>query len=203
MAYINGGGMCIKWFRDDVINGRYTYRELDEMAASVPPGSENLIFMPHFSGRVCPNDTLVRGSYINLTWKHGAAHMFRAIMEGMAYEYGIYSDIINELAPDQKYDVVIGVGGGSKSKIFTQIKADVLGTPFSRNREVDTAALACCAITGYGVGLYDSLTTLVSTPTESVAAPNAALYDAYRVRKESYADVFGALHGVYGKLLSL
>jgi xylulokinase len=203
MAYINGGGMCIKWFRDDVTGKKYSYRELDDMAGDVPPGSDNLIFMPHFSGRVCPNDTLVRGSYVNLTWKHGAAHMYRAIMEGIAYEYGIYSDIINELAPGQKYDVVIGVGGGSKSKIFTQIKADVLGIPFSRNREVDTAALACCAITGYGVGLYDSLTQLVSTPTESVASPDAALKETYRARKEIYGDVFGALHGVYERLLSL
>jgi xylulokinase len=203
MAYINGGGMCIKWFRDDVTGGRYSYRELDEMASSAPPGSENLIFLPHFSGRVCPNDTLVRGSYVNLTWKHGTAHMFRAIMEGIAYEYGIYSDIINELAPGQKYDIVIGVGGGSKSELFTQIKADVLGTPFSRNREVDTAALACCAITGYGVGLYGSLTQLVSTPTESVASPDRELYDTYKARKEIYGEIFGALHGVYSKLLSL
>ena len=203
MAYINGGGMCIKWFRDDVTGRRYSYKELDEMAAAVPPGSDNLIFMPHFSGRVCPNDTLVRGSYINLSWKHDTARMFRAIMEGIAYEYGIYSDIIRELAPDQKYDVVIGVGGGSKSKIFMQIKADVLGTPFSVNKQTDTAALACCAITGYGVGLYDSLTTLVTAPTESVVSPNAALFETYRERKEIYGEVFGALHGVYEKLLAL
>ncbi|MCL2684475.1 MAG: FGGY family carbohydrate kinase, partial [Synergistaceae bacterium] len=47
MAYINGGGMCLKWFRDDVTGKKYSYRELDEMASSVPPGSDNLIFLPH------------------------------------------------------------------------------------------------------------------------------------------------------------
>jgi xylulokinase len=124
-------------------------------------------------------------------------------MEGIAYEYGIYSDIIRELAPDQKYDVVIGVGGGSKSEIFMQIKADVLGMPFSVNKQTDTAALACCAITGYGVGLYDSLTTLVAAPTESVVSPNSKLFEGYRELKKIYGEIFGALHGVYEKLLAL
>jgi xylulokinase len=203
MAYINGGGLCIKWFCDDVMEGKYTLRQLDDLAAAVPPGSENLIFLPHFSGRVCPNDTMTRGSYINLNWNHKTGHLFRAILEGIAYEYGVYSDIIHELAPDQKYERVIGVGGGSKSKLFTQIKADALGTPFSLNRKVDTAALACCAITGYGVGLYGSLAELVASPAESITVPNPDLYEVYDERKKIYSGIFDALHGTYEKLLAL
>ena len=204
-AYINGGGMCLKWFRDDVLNHKISFDELNRMAAEVPPGGEDLIFMPHFSGRVCPNDTLVRGSYINLTWKHNRAHMYRAVLEGIAYEYGIYQDIIRELVPDMVFERVVSVGGGSKGELFRQIKADVLNTPVSTINLADTSLLACCAIAGYGTGVYDSLTGLIdkSLAVLETQEPDAARHDFYTGRKNVYAEVFPALHGVYRDLQAL
>jgi len=205
MAYINGGGMCLKWLRDDVLGKAYTYDQLNKMAESIAPGSENLLFMPHFSGRVCPNDTLVRGSYINLSWNHNKGHMYRAIMEGIAYEYGIYTDIIRDLSPDIALSRIISVGGGSASHVFGQIKADVLGVPVSGIKFADTAALGCCVIAGYGVGLYDDLTEQIekTAAIRQTIQPNPELLDFYRQRKEIYNGVFTALHGVYDKIGSL
>jgi xylulokinase len=205
MAYINGGGMCLKWLRDDVLNGALSYDALNELAETIPPGSENLLFMPHFSGRVCPNDTRVRGSYINLGWKHKAAHLYRAILEGIAYEYSIYTDIISDLSPDIALERILSVGGGSNSRVFGQIKADVLGAPVSTIRLADTAALACCAIAGYGVGLYNSLTEQVksSAAFRDTIKPNPELYDFYQKRKQIYAEIFPALHGVYEKIIAM
>jgi xylulokinase len=203
LAYANGSGLCLKWLRDDILGGAHTYKDLDEMAAKVPAGSGNLLFMPHFSGRVCPNDTLVRGSYINLGWNHTAAHLYRAILEGIAYEYGVYLDIIKELVPDNRFERVICVGGGAKSALFTQIKADILGIPFSLGLQVDTAVLACCAIAGYGVGLYQDLAGLVQRPADRLINPNPGLYEFYNKRKDIYSQVFDALHGIYSRLLAL
>jgi len=205
MAYINGGGMCLKWLRDDVLKGEFPYDELNASADKLPPGSEDLLFMPHFSGRVCPNDTFVRGSYINLSWNHNYSHMYRAIMESIAYEYAIYTGILHELAPDSSFERIISVGGGARSKLFRQIKADVLGLPVTTIKQTDTAAIACCAIAGYGVGLYKDLTSQIekSVATEDAVEPNPALYDFYQKRKNIYADIFDSLHGIYEKLAEL
>ena len=202
MAYINGGGMCLKWLRDDILDKTYSYDELNEMAEQVPAGSENLLFLPHFSGRVCPNDTLTRGSYINLGWQHGKAHMYRAIMEGIAYEYGIYTDIILGLSKDLELSRIISVGGGSASAVFGQIKADVLGVPVSTINLADTATLACGVIAGYGVGLYDDMAAQIEklSTIRSTIVPNPDLYDAYKKRQAIYASVFAELHEIYYQL---
>ncbi|MCL2060161.1 MAG: FGGY family carbohydrate kinase [Oscillospiraceae bacterium] len=205
MAYINGGGMCLKWFRDDVLDKAKSFRELDEMADRVPAGSDDLIFLPHFTGRVCPNDALVRGSYLNLGWTHKAAHMYRSIMEGIAYEYGIYADVIRELAPSLVFERVIGIGGGSKSTIFNQIKADVLGVPISTIALADTASLGCCAIAGHGVGIYGDLTAPIRRSTDilSTVQPDPERHMFYQPRKHVYAQTFDALHSIYDSLQRL
>ncbi|MDR1291994.1 MAG: hypothetical protein LBJ91_01155 [Clostridiales Family XIII bacterium] len=203
MAYIGGGGMCLRWYRDDILRGAASYGELDEGAASVPAGCEGLLFVPQFSGRVCPNDTLVRGAYIGLGWVHGREHLYRAIMEGIAYEYAIYYDIIKGLAPDQRYDRVLSVGGGSGSAVFAQIKSDMLGVPVSACKEADTALLACCSIAGYGVGLYGDITRLVAHASDysKSASPHGPAHEVYEAQKEVFAGLYGALHDTYERLL--
>ena len=202
MAYINGGGMCLKWLRDDVLRGHYSYKKLNKMAEQVPPGSNDLFFLPHFSGRVCPNDTLVRGSFVNLGWKHDTAHLYRAILEGIAYEYGVYADIIHQLIPQLEFERVISVGGGSKSSLFCQIKADVLSTPVSTINQANTASLACCAIAGNAAGLYSKPESLIQTVIElcDTQTPIRSNYDLYQQRIHIYTSCIKALHGVYSQI---
>ncbi len=204
-AYINGGGMCLKWLRDDILGGRADYDELDRLAEGVPPGSDGLLFLPHFSGRVCPNDTLVRGSFLNLTWKHDAAHLYRAILEGIAYEYGVYQDIIHELLPQLLFERVFSVGGGSRSEFFRRVKADVLGTEVATINLVDTSLLACCAIAGHGVGLYGSPAQLIeeSLKVGGAVRPDAKRHAAYKPRQRIYADVFATQHDIIRRLQEL
>ena len=205
MAYINGGGMCLKWFRDDVLGKALTFKELDELAEGVKPGSENLMFVPHFTGRAYPNDELVRGAYIGLGWGHERGHMYRAIMESVAYEYAIYKDILDELVPDQVYEYIIGIAGGSGSKVFSQIKADVLGTPYRSGIVADTALIGCASIAGYGVGLFDDIAeiTLGVPDYDEQALPDSKKYLDYSDRKDILAGLYGSLHDTYGRLQKL
>ena len=205
MAYINGGGMCLKWFRDDVAGGAMSYGELDALASEVKPGSDNLLFVPQFSGRVCPNDTYVRGAFVGLEWVHGRGHLFRSIMEGIAYEYALYKGIIDGLVRGQDYGCVLSVGGGSASKVFAQIKADVLGVPVSAGAAKDTALLACASIAGYGAGLFDDIAelTLGEDDYAERVCPDEGEYAGYAARTEAFAGLYGALHDTYRKLLEL
>ena len=205
MAYINGGGLCLKWFRDEVLGKDLSYDELDALADKVKPGSENLFFVPHFSGRAYPNDDLVKGAFIGLQWTHGRGHMFRAIRESIAYEYAIYKDIMDRLVPGQNYEYILGVAGGSASKVFKQIKADVLGTPYRSGVVADTALLGCASIAGYGVGMFDDIAkiTLDVDDYKEQTLPDSQKYADYSARKEILAGLYGSLHDTYGRLQKL
>jgi len=204
MSYINGGGLCLKWFRDNVTDKTMSYQELDVLAKRVKSGSEDLYFVPHFSGRAYPNDELVRGSYVGLQWVHRKGHMYRAIMESIAYEYAIYKDILDELIPNQVYEYIIGVAGGSGSKVFSQIKADVLGTQYKAGIMSDTALLGCASIAGYGVGMFDDIAaiTLGESGYVRLTRPDEEKYYDYSKRKETFAGLYGSLHDTYERILA-
>ena len=137
LGYINGGGLCLRWIRD-LLAGDYD--ALAAEAAPLPPGSDRLMFIPHFSGRVCPNNPDVRGSFNGLTLRHTRGHLYRAVMEGIGYEYAQYRAILKQSA-GMAIDEVYVIGGGSKSALFNQIKADILGVNYAALDTADTAPL--------------------------------------------------------------
>ena len=154
LAYINGGGMCVRWFRDTLTgNPPVSYDQLQMEAEKVPPGSEGITFIPHFSGRVLPNNPHLKGSYLGLDFKHTRGHMYRAVLEAVAYEYRYYLSVLRQLYPDDAFNDMITVGGGAKSSLFNQIKADVLGVTVTTFEMGETALLGSAVVAGYGVGI--------------------------------------------------
>ena len=172
IGYINGGGLNLRWFRDLVQRlggGRVTdYAELDEWAARAEPGSGGLIFVPHLGGRVCPNQPDVRGGWLGLTWSHGVEHLYRALLESVAYEYAFYLDIERELIPSVTFNEVRVVGGGSRSAVWNQIKADVLGIPYVQLNVTEAAALGAAILAGHGVGVFEDWEASVARFTRPV-----------------------------------
>lgn len=200
LAYINGGGLCIRWFKDNV--AKSDYDKLASEAEHVAPGSEGLIFTPHFAGRVCPNNPYIRGSFINLNWIHTRAHMYRSILEGIAYEYRYYLDVLKDLGIGNAFKEVYAMGGGAKSKLFNRIKADILGLDYSVLRNNDTATLGCAVIAGHAVGIYNDIAATVESMVEisehvESKPGQSALHDK---NYEAYKDIFGALEGIYKRL---
>jgi xylulokinase len=154
LAYINGGGMCVRWFRD-TLSGKpaASYDELQAEAEVVPPGSEGITFIPHFSGRVLPNNPFLKGSFLGLDFKHTRGHMYRAVLEAVAYEYRYYLSVLRKLYPNDNFCEMITIGGGAKSPLFNQIKADVLGINVTTFEMGETALLGSAVIAGCGVGV--------------------------------------------------
>ncbi|MGH8875333.1 MAG: xylulokinase, partial [Acidimicrobiia bacterium] len=68
LAFINGGGLALRWFRDEVagldVADPEAYRQLDRLAAEVEPGSGSLLWFPHFQGRVLPPQPHARGAWV-------------------------------------------------------------------------------------------------------------------------------------------
>lgn len=200
MAYISGGGMCLKWFRNEILKGEKSYQELDVLASELSRGSGGLLFTPHFSGRVCPNDGTTKGSWLGITMQHDYRHLYRAIVESLAYEYKMYLDIIQEtVSLSGCRSHVLSVGGGAQSALMNQIKADVLGIPIRTLKNPDTGALGCGVIAGYGVGLYDSISETVDklTAFQQEFFPDSQGHQTYQAYAQAYRKSFEQLKPIY------
>lgn len=211
LAYINGGGLNLRWFRDELAieekahaqqEGRSVYALLDERAAAISPGSDGLLFLPHLGGRVCPNDPDLRGLWLGFTWAHTKAHFYRSLLEGVAYEYALYLQIEKELFPDLTFKEARVIGGGSTSQVWNQIKADVLGIPYVRLNRQEFAVLGSAIVAGYAVGVFDDLKATARRFVETTdrIEPRAEYHAFYQPLVNLYASLFDQLRETYAAL---
>src|SRR5690606_29576821 len=163
LAYVQGGGLNLGWFRDtfarDLVSlgADEALAALEAEAVATPAGADGVRFAPHLGGRVTPNDPRQRGVVAGLTWQHGRGHVYRAVLEAVAFEYGQYLQAVRGLHPDLGEVVVRGVGGGSTSSLWGQIKADVLGVAYRPLARQEGGALGSALIAGHAVGLIDDM----------------------------------------------
>jgi xylulokinase len=156
VAFINGGGLALRWFRDEVARldaaDPDAYARLDAWAGDVEPGSGGLLWYPHIQGRVLPPLPNARGGWMGVTSGHTLGHLFRAQLEGIAFQYAEWAERIAELGGIRPTEAR-ALGGGSRSPLWNQIKADVLGidwVPASRAEcGVLGDALIAAAATGH------------------------------------------------------
>lgn len=204
-AYINGGGLSIGWFKElfDQDGSGPGYERLEKEAGEIEPGSGNLIFIPHFQGRVCPNDPYVRGSFVGLNWVHKRGHMYRAVLESIGYEYSLYYSILRGLKADAEIDKVVSAGGGSGSLLFNRIKADILGVPYVEPARSDSPTLGCAVLAGYGAGIYRDLLSAIGdiVRVKKVISPDIANTVLYAKYAGIYRQILTDLKSVYEKLI--
>jgi xylulokinase len=189
LAYIAGGGLIQRWYRDTFFNtfqaqsqplNEDLYGSMAELAAKIPPGAEGLFFSPHLGGRICPADPAMRGAWVGFSWGHTQAHFIRAMLESMAYEYAYYLRVLRELIPNLNLIEARVIGGGARNPVWNQIKADVLEVPYQRLQRVEFATWGCALIAGYAVGLYSDL-------VEAAEAAVAPYGDPFRPDPEAHA----------------
>ena len=209
-AYIGGGGLCLRWFRDSMVKpgqdeSSQAYNILNEEAADVPPGSDCLMFIPHLGGRNYPYDSKIRGVWAGFSWGHDRKHFYRSILESIAYEYYYYLKIEKSLFPEINFKEVRVIGGGSKGRLFSQIKANVLGMPYVHLDREEVGVLGSAIIAGYGIGIFKSMeeTAKSFVNTKNRIEPDMKLNDYYRHFAELYIDMFGMMEGFYERISKL
>lgn len=144
-------GANLRWFRDVI--ARCEYDEMDAAAANVPPGTNGLLFLPYLQGKITPQPNAnARGVFFGLTMNHDVSHMARAVYEGCTFSICDCIRRINELGVTP--DVIISSGGGTKSKLWNQMKADVLGFPVQVMKSTNAAALGAGILAGVALGLF-------------------------------------------------
>lgn len=214
MMYISGGGLTHRWFRDQFAAeeqaqaatlGQSGYQLLDMQAAEAPPGSDGLLFIPHLAGRTCPSDPDVRGTWMGFTWTHHKPHFYRAVLEGIAYDYAEALAVVRDYFPDVSFSEVRVIGGGAKSDLWNQIKADVLGLPYVRLQREDVAALGCTVMAGHAVGIYPDMAATASRFARAAGRtePRPAYHKHYQDYVGAYRQAFEQLRAFYQVLASL
>lgn len=190
-AFLPGGGLCLRWFRDELMAGnRMTYEKIGQALSGVANRPTGILFRPYLNGRSFPFDSGLRGGFAGLCLDTDYAQLYRSVMEGVAYEYQFYMELEQELFPEVCFDQVITYGGGAKSQQFNQLKADVLGVSYTTIDRDEVATFGSALIAGYGVGLFDNLKETVKTMTKQhlLAEPDPENYKRYREYDAIYKE---------------
>ncbi len=209
LAYIGGGGQALRWYRDQFFNtlrgqeqerSEDLYAEMIALAAQAPLGSDDLFFSPHLGGRVCPATPEMRGAWIGFSWSHTQAHFARAILESIAYEYSYYLDILKRQIPGLQLTETRAIGGGARSQIWNQIKADVIGVPYQRLQRSEFGSWGSAMIAGKAAGIFDDLAQVAGAhaqPAGGMLAPDPQNHARYRRRVEKYISLQASLHAEF------
>jgi xylulokinase len=174
--------------------------ELDGLAQAVESRVDDPIFVPHLAGRVSPSEPGLRGAWVGLTWSHGPGHLYRAVLEGVAFEYAIYLRSLDSLYGTGRAAEVRVTGGGERSTLWNRIKANVLGLPVLQVSGAGGAHRGAALLAGYGVGVHHDLDDAAATwvATGAATPPEPGAVAASRARLARYEAFVRALCGVRG-----
>ncbi len=205
------GGRTHNWFIEQfcapeagaVPSGFHSvYEYLDSLAAKVPAGSDGLVSVNYLQGRFFPPDPAVRGLFVGHTWAHTRMHFYRAILESIAYDHFLTREIIRELLPGLALGTVTAIGSGAASRLWMQIKADVLQAPYQSLQRSDLSTLGAAVVGGVAAGLFRDVNALgrrFARPLATVR-PRPGADAAYRRNIEVYRELFERLAPVYRHL---
>ena len=167
---------------------------LDRLAEATPPGAEGLTALPYFLGEKTPlHDPDTRGIFHGIALSHGLPHFWRALLEGYAYAIAHHVEVLRDMGHRPKRYLVSD--GGSRSRLWMQIVADVLQEPLRTLKGHPGSCLGAAWTAAIGTGMTDDWTGLARFVTQGdLIEPRpayAGLYAAgYRRFRRLYGDNF-------------
>jgi xylulokinase len=196
---IESTGSSLRWFRDTFAGGA-SYAELVEEAQTVPPGAEGLMFLPFVDGakRAPWFFSGASAGFCGISSGHTRAHMSRAILEGVAFEYPPTLELI---APgrDRNRPITL-VDGESHADAWNQIKADVTGVPIRTTAIRESAALGAVILAGQSVGGFADAAAGAQRLVrfDRVFEPDHERHAEYARLRSRYEDLLAAIRPTFG-----
>ncbi len=196
LGVMQTAGASLRWFRDSFSEGRETYKEYSSLAEKVPPGAEGLIFLPFLMGERSPYwNPLAKGIFYGITYKHKKAHFIRAIMEGVGFGLKTILEATESLGV--KVDRFRILGGGSISKIWQEIIADILDKKVIVVENKEQAAWGAAILGGIGVGIYNSFDEAVNGKIKVSKEILPTHPDEYEKNYIIYKELYEVLRPIY------
>lgn len=197
---LQGGAFTVSWLINKLLRDgeARSYDEvltqLEQEARALPAGSDGLVLVPYWNGVMNPYwDDEATGLMLGLRGSHGPAHLYRAVLEGIALEQRLHLQGVEE-ATDRIAELIV-MGGGSRSELWCQILADVLGRPIVRAGSTEATALGAGILAAAHSGLHSDVVTasrsMTSTAERFEPTGEGAFYDA--LYREVYAGLYPAV----------
>ena len=158
------------------------------------PGCNGLVALPHLGGSMAPDvNAKAKGVFYGFTLQHTRAHFARAIMESIGYIIQRNIEAIENAG--LSVNELRSLGGGSKSPLWNQIKADIIRKPLITVRCQEAACLGAAITAGVAVGIFSSIESACESMVEENARymPNEENAEVYEVAYEDYKYLFSDL----------
>lgn len=192
-AFSYTGGALIRWCADTLAKKEkelaagqgISVNELLEGGRDEPTG---ILVLPHFAGAATPYmDTGSKGVIAGLTADSSVSDIYRACMEGVVYEMMLNMEYLE--GSGVHFQMLHATGGGAKSAVWMQMKADMLGVPVTALKTADAGTVGSAMLTGVVTGCFENLkaaaaqmveTATVYFPREEMHRKYVEIYQRYR-----------------------
>ena len=198
MPYVFGGfptsGACVEWFRG-LFGSAVPHAQLIEQAEDVPPGCHGATFVPDLRGRLSPTpDPVARGAWFGIGGDATRATLYRALLEGLAFEARQTVDALIELPGLPRIEAVRAIGGNTQNPLLMAIKAAVYDRAIAAAAMPEATALGAALLGGLAAGVFTDLASAVAglAPSYRTFEPRAdwvGIYQAHyrRIYQPAYA----------------
>ena len=209
-VFIGAGTYMINWFVDtfiapttpEQIADESIERTLEREATQVTPGSQGLFVVPYWNGALTPYwDHNARGIMIGFTGVHDRAHIYRAMLEGLAFELRLCLERV-EASLSEPIVSLVAMGGGAQSELWCQILSDVLRRPIVISEQQESTSLGAGMLAAAGVGLYPNIRDASASMSAfgKTYFPNdelSLIYDRYFA---VYQEIYPSTRDVFARL---
>jgi xylulokinase len=203
-AYVNGGGLNLNWFVESVLGSTDTAGALARLGDAIrdlEPRLDDPYFVPHMDGRVTPSDPTLRGAWAGVTREHGAVRLYRAMLEGVAFEYAVYRDAVRAIHEGLELLELRVTGGGARETAWNAMKADILGMSIATLEGSGGAPMGSALVAGAACGALPDLASAADSwarPASRIG-PDMRRGETYARRLPNYERLLGILSGFPGQ----
>ena len=193
-GWLSGG--AVAWLRQ--LLGISDLAELNVLAAAVPPGADGLSFMPALTGAMAPEwQPNARACFYGMTPAHGRGHLIRAVLEGCAFAMRDVIDRLGQMGVAGRSLLLIG--GGAHSRLWTQIRADVMQRVAEVPHCVDSAPIGAAMLAAVASGIVSNLHEAVAASSDqrTEIEPDSRQAAAYEGAYGSYRRLFDSLRPMF------
>ncbi len=207
MMLNHSGGLLLRWFRD-------TFCELEKQTAlhheqdtydlifsTCSPDPTSLFVLPHFSGSGTPRfDIHSKGAILGLTFATTKTDVAKAILEGLTFELHENLEVLKN--GGVRIDELRAIGGGARSRVWLQLKADITGIPVVAPRITEAAAWGAAMLAGYGAGCFSDLAAAAeqSLSFGQRFEPDRDRVQRYAKRYELYKELYPAVTPLHHRM---
>lgn len=197
---LRAGTFALEWFirsilKIDPVKHSGTFRLLDQEAERVPAGSNGLLYLPYMCGAMNPYwDMNARGAFVGLSSCHNRGHMYRSILEGIAFEQ-LFALNALEKSIGTRVKEFVAIGGGATSDLWCQIFADVTDRNILLPENTEASGLGAAMAAAVGAGWYRSFREAAGGMTRTQKTMKPATHNTVQYKKlfTAYKTIYPGL----------